>query len=349
MNTPHLPKQLFDVVTEILTSAGFALRFPRASGGADFELAIRNDTLRLAVQCEMNARPSRILPPSASLTSGGRIPVLGIPVAGDRMQETLRKLGWSWFDLASNCRIAVPGRLLIERSGNPAAFKMPPGRLNLSMPQTAHLIRALLVPENAGRSWSQRELCAECYPGVSIGLTNKVVRELREEGFLDTDGAAKVRDHEGLLAAWQEKYRFDRQEMIPCFTLLKNEEIHLRLAALDLEPALSPRFAYASFSAADFQAPNVRQPLIWLYAAAGDEQKLMKKLDAKPVDSGANLRILVPENKGVFFKCHRTEGRLRVTNPLQTYVDLMHSGGRGAEAAESILSQCLQPAWKKAK
>ena len=349
MNTSHLPKQLFDVVTGILTRAGFAPRFPRASGGADFELEIGEDKLRMAVQCEMNARPSRTLPPSASLTSGGRIPVLGIPVAGDRMQETLLRLGWSWFDLAGNCRIAVPGRLLIEKSGNPSAFKMPPGRLNLSMPQTAHLIRALLVPENAGRSWSQRELCAECDPGVSIGLTNKVVRELREEGFLEPGGTAKVRDHEGLLAAWQEKYRFDRQQMISCFTLLKNEEIHSRLAALDLELAWSPRFAYASFSAADFQAPNVRQPLIWLYASGGDEEKLMKQLDAKAVDSGANLRILVPEDKGVFFKCHRAEGRLRVTNPLQTYVDLMHSGGRGAEAAEAILRQCLQPAWKKSK
>ena len=99
MNTPHLPKQLFDVVTGILTRAGFAPRFPRTSGGADFELEIGEDKLRLAVQCEINARPSRTLPPSASLTSGGRIPVLGIPVAGDRMQETLLRLGWSWFDL----------------------------------------------------------------------------------------------------------------------------------------------------------------------------------------------------------------------------------------------------------
>jgi hypothetical protein len=347
MNTTRLSKLLFDVLAGILTSTGFTPRFPRTTGGADFEVELENDKLRLAVQCEMNARPSRIFLPSASLTSGGRIPVLGVPVAGDRMQETLRKLGWGWFDLAGNCRIAVPGRLLIERSGNPSAFKMPPGRLNLSKPQTAHLIRALLVPENAGRSWSQRELCAECSPGVSIGLTNKVVRELREEGFLEPDGSARIRDHEGLLAAWQEKYRCDRQQMIPCFTLLKNEEIHSRLAALDQEPALSPRFAYASFSAADFQAPNVRQPLIWLYASDGDEGTLMKRLDAKPVDSGENLRILVPEDKGVFFKSHRAKGRLRVTNPLQTYVDLMHSGGRGAEAAESILRQCLQPAWKK--
>jgi len=349
MNARHFPRQMIDVLTDILAEAGFSPQFPKASGGADFEVEIGEDKLRLAVQCEMNARPSRMLAPSAARMSGGGVPVLGIPAAGDRMRETLRKLGWSWFDLAGNCRITVPGRLLIEKSGNPSAFKAPPGRLNLSMPQTAHLIRALLVPENAGRSWSQRELSVECSPGVSIGLTNKVVRELREEGYLEPEGPAKVRDYEGLLAAWQQKYRFDRQEMISCFTLLKNEEIHSRLAALELELSLVPLFAYASFSAADFQAPNVRQPLIWLYASAEHEEKVMQHLDAKPVDSGANLRILVPEDKGVFFKCHCAEGRLCVTNPLQTYVDLMHSGGRGAEAAEAILRQCLQPAWEKSK
>jgi len=347
MNASHLPKQLFDLVTEILTLAGLATRFPRASGGADFEVEIEDNGIRLAVQCEKNPRPSRIFPPSDSLTSGGRVPVLAIPVAGKRMQETLLKLGWNWVDLAGNCRLAVPGRLLIERSGNPAAFKMPPGRLNLSMPQTGHLIRALLVPENAGRSWSQRELCAECDPGVSIGLTNKVVRELREEGFLEPQGLARVRDHESLVAAWQEKYRFGRNQIISCFTLLKADEIHRLLAKMEEDQPMVCRFAYASFSAADFQAPNVRQPLIWLYASAGDEGELMNRLDAKPVDSGANLRILLPEDKGVFFKCHRAEGHLRVTNPLQTYVDLMHSGGRGVEAAEAILSQCLKPAWKK--
>lgn len=345
MNTPHLSKQLSDVLVDILKRARFEPRLSRANGEADFEVELGK--LRLAIRFERYARPSMIFPPSASMTRGGCIPVLGVPVAGKLMQETLLKSGWNWVDLAGNCRIAVPGRLLIERSGIPPVFKMPPGRLNLSMPQTGRLVRALLVPENAGVLWTQRELCAACNPGVSIGLTNKVVRELRKEGLLEPEGLAKVRDHEGLLAAWQGKYRFDRQQMIPCFTLLKNEEIHSRLADLDLQAQWSPHFAYASFSAADFQAPNVRQPLTWIYASPGDEGKLMKRLDAKPVDSGANLRVLVPEDNGVFFKCQRAEGRLRATNPLQTYVDLMNRGGRGAEAAEAILRKCLQPAWKK--
>jgi len=121
MNALHLPRQLFDVLTEILTLAGLATRFPRASGGADFEVEIEDNGIRLAVQCEKNPRPSRIFPPSDSLTSGGRVPVLAIPVAGKRMQETLLKLGWNWVDLAGNCRLAGKNTGLIATKSSPAS------------------------------------------------------------------------------------------------------------------------------------------------------------------------------------------------------------------------------------
>ncbi len=40
------------------------------------------------------------------------------------------------------------------------------------------------------------------------------------------------------------------------------------------------------------------------------------------------------------------EQRLSCTNPVQTYVDLFHCGGRGEEAAEALLEQNLKRAWK---
>ena len=40
------------------------------------------------------------------------------------------------------------------------------------------------------------------------------------------------------------------------------------------------------------------------------------------------------------------EHRLSCTNPVQTYVDLFHCGGRGEEAAEALLEQNLKRAWK---
>jgi hypothetical protein len=68
-------------------------------------------------------------------------------------------------------------------------------------------------------------------------------------------------------------------------------------------------------------------------------------LDAKPVDSGENLVVLFPQDAGVFYLPDHAPGRLAATNPAQTYVDLLNSGGRGVEAAESLLEQRLRPAW----
>ena len=48
---------------------------------------------------------------------------------------------------------------------------------------------------------------------------------------------------------------------------------------------------------------------------------------------------------GVFYGLELNEKRLACTNPVQTYIDLVHSGGRGEEAAEAMLQQRLKPAW----
>jgi hypothetical protein len=91
----------------------------------------------------------------------------------------------------------------------------------------------------------------------------------------------------------------------------------------------------------------VRQNKTWLYVndAALDDFEVMVK--AKRVDSGANVIVLIPEDDGVFyenrFRQRRSLGR---TNPVQTWLDLMSVGGRGEEAAEALMEQCLKPSWK---
>jgi len=46
--------------------------------------------------------------------------------------------------------------------------------LNLSTPEAARILRALLATDNAARKWTQRDLRLHARPNVSIGLVNKV-------------------------------------------------------------------------------------------------------------------------------------------------------------------------------
>src|ERR1022692_25661 len=43
------------------------------------------------------------------------VKVLGMPRVSPRMAALCSEQGWSWFDLAGNCRLEIPGALLIER------------------------------------------------------------------------------------------------------------------------------------------------------------------------------------------------------------------------------------------
>jgi len=94
----------------------------------------------------------------------------------------------------------------------------------------------------------------------------------------------------------------------------------------------------------------VRQPKTWLYVSGHLVEEFPAKLGVKPVESGENLVVLVPSDSGVFFtpEVPMTEDRLPCTNLVQTYIDLWHSGGRGQEAAEALLEQCLKPVWRAA-
>ena len=307
----------------------------------------------LFVECKLDPRPS-LLPYVAGenrVNAGKRrttIPVLAAPYVAPRLAEVCRDRGWNWFDLAGNCRLNVPNVIYLERTGHPPLLSRPGPKTNLGTTEASRLIRVLLANGNLGRHWTQRELQQSAHP-VSLGLVNKVTRRLREDAFLETpadDAGIRLRDPAGLLTAWNRAYRFDRHRRHGYFTLLSGRTLQERLA--ELGALTRDGVAYAAFSAADLQAPNFRQPKTWLYVGMNHLEAFGKVTEAKRVDTGENIVVLVPADDGVFLCAETSETRLACTTPAQTYVDLMHCGGRGVEAAAALLEQRLKPTWKLA-
>ena len=189
----------------------------------------------------------------------------------------------------------------------------------------------------------------EPIPKPSLGLINKVVRYLREEAFIEESpgGGFRLRDPLKLLFAWRDAYRFDQHQRRGYFTLLKATELRDALARLGLQTG--GYAVYAAFSAADFQAPHVRQPKTWLYVREKEIPKFTRLVEVKQVESGENLVVLVPYDDGVFYLADggtMGDNRMACTNAVQTYMDLSHCGGRGEEAAEALLEQRLKPQWR---
>lgn len=331
-------------------------RFPSvADRGIDFIAKLpRPDgaKVELWVQCKTDPRPSEF--PYAFVAAPEKNSpglVFAAPYISPRMGEVCVENGWSWFDLAGNCRIDVPGVLHIERSGQRPVHQRPRPKANLSTGAAGRVVRTLLAPENAGMRWTHQTLSNQCQPAVSIGLVNKIARHLRDEGYAEylplPNEGLRLREPIGLLAAWRDAYRFDRHERRGYFTLFQGKKLHDALARFGSRGGVSA--CYAAFSAAEFQAPHVRQAKTWVYVSAKNLSLFEERVEGKPVESGENIVLLIPDDEGIFQwpdGGRRGETRMSCTNPVQTYVDLWHSGGRGKEAAEALLEQRLKPQWK---
>lgn len=308
----------------------------------------------LCVECKGELRPSvfrtlaeRSFPPAGQPKVV--VPVLALPWVSPRVAELCAEHGWSWFDLAGNHRLDVPGLLHLQRTGDEPVHVRPRPTANLSTRESGRVIRALLLPDHAGMRWTQRAMQNHCQSNVSLGLVNKVVRHLRDEAFVEgaQDGGFRLHEPLKLLFAWRDAYRFDRHDRRGYFTLLQGKKLRDALARLGSQTGGFA--AYASFSAAEFQAPHVRQPKMWMYVREQDMSNFEALVEAKRVDSGENLVVLIPDDDGVFYLGDggtMGDNRMSCTNAVQTYVDLYHCGGRGGEAAEALLNQRLKPEWK---
>ena len=329
-----------------------------ADGFVDLGL-VGERTVQLRVHIKKELRPGAFAVWAVGRRLAGNeaaFPILGMPLVSPRLGDLCEKAGWSWYDLAGNCRIDVPGVLHVERRGMAPVWRPPRSRANLGTAAAGRVLRVLLSPAHAANVWRQRHLREATSwqidkdKPVSLGLVNKVVGHLRDEGYV-TGGRAKgyrVRDPMGLLAAWSDAYRFDRHERRSYFTLLRGEELHRRLHRVGI--GAGGMAVYAAFSAAERQAAYVRQPKTWLYVSGEYLDSLVQHAQAKEVDSGENLVVLIPDDSGVFvsFDVDSRVGEegLGCTDPVQTYIDLAHCGGRGEEAARALLEQRILPAWK---
>jgi hypothetical protein len=197
----------------------------------------------LCVECKGALRPSvfRMLADRVFSPAGRPkviVRVLALPWVSPRVAELCAERGWSWFDLAGNYRLDVPGLLHLQHTGNKSVQVRPRPSANLSTREAGRVIRALLLPDHAGMRWTQREMQEHCQPSVSLGLVNKVVRHLRDEAFIESneDGGFRLRDPLNLLFAWRDAYRFERHERRGYFTLLQGKKLRDALAGLELIP-----------------------------------------------------------------------------------------------------------------
>ena len=327
---------------------------PKHDWDAELEVRTTAGATRLLVDCKRRSEP-RFLREATARFELARIrqphayPVLVAAYISPASAAICQEHEVGYVDFAGNCHLNF-GQIHIHREGLANPFREVRGTAALFAPKAERVLRVLLDPELSGRNWTLRELAQQAAPGVSLGQVHKVVKALCDHEFAaQSDQGVRLLKPEPLLLEWARSYRFERNQASRFYSVLPAQELEEKMACIINEVARMPHCeaAFASFSAAARIKPYVRQHRVYLYLTA-DVALVTKRLELKTVSSGENVVILVPYDEGVFYQAQQQDDEGIWTGPVQTYLDVNASGGRGAEAAEHILATVLRKRWKTA-
>ncbi|MEQ1517961.1 MAG: type IV toxin-antitoxin system AbiEi family antitoxin [Usitatibacteraceae bacterium] len=263
------------------------------------------------------------------------IPLVMAPYLSEQAREVCKEEGVAYADFVGNTHI-VFGSIYIDRQVSDRPEPDRRSLRSLSKPKTARILRVLL--RDPGYAWRVNNLADVAK--VSVGLVSNVGKVLRERGWVEQSSLGlTVTDPNDLLDSWAEEYSLPKGEELRFYTHLHGEALIDRLRTLAASDA---RIVMASFSAAAWLAPYVRQSTTYFYADEQGLETLQQALELKPAATGGNLIIRIPDEDGVLDDHVEPADGVAVTSPVQTYLDLLQYGERGLEGAEHLRNNLLK-------
>jgi hypothetical protein len=271
-----------------------------------------------------------------SKSNDSSIPIVVAPFLSDQSRELCREAGIGYLDFEGNALIDF-GTVYIER-GVPSQPKPERRALrSLFKPKSARVLRTLLRDPN--RPWRVTELSEKAE--VSVGHVSTIGNALRDRDWAkqQADGLV-LSDPDALLDAWIAEYEPPEGEQISYYTHLHGDALAKAInAAMTNDNA--GRVILASYSAAAWLAPYGRNPNTYFYADKTGLDRLASIMPLSSGEKGGNLNVRILKEDGIFKDAvHPTESII-CTSPVQTYLDLTHSGERAQEAAGHLRSELL--------
>jgi len=305
----------------------------------DARLDLRSPTgerYAVLVEAKESLSPSRIVQFSPLYKQGTWL--LAAPIVGPRTREVLNAEGISWLEFAGDCRIQVGG-LFVERTARQRKSRTvntAEGQrrfvANLFSGAALRMVRWLLVePEH---SWTVTEMGRKAK--ASAGFVSRAFATLERDAYIiRTDGAAGIRDFDGLLGAWAKAPPL-HDIRIERVSAAGPAEVVASIAAAKLKS----EYALTTEAAAEFVAPFARFSKVEMYVADANVWSRLLRLEA--VSRGGNVALIRPQDPGVF-DGGEIRQKVRLVSWPQLFVDLYRKGGAAREAAEFLRSRRQQP------
>jgi hypothetical protein len=272
--------------------------------------------------------------------------VFAAPYVSESARRVCREEGIGFIDMCGNCLLSFDG-VYLSVEGRPNLYRSGRGLKSLFAPRASRCVRVVL--SDPGREWSIQELAAIAH--VSKGQAFNVKTILLNAEMIAEAGAGPGRRFwlvkpEELLLAWAADYSYTRNTSTGYYSFDDTRTIERRLA--EYCRSNNTTYALTLTSGAALVAPMLRYDTAFAYVA-GSEDELRAALGLKPVDTGPNLVLMQPYDKGVFYGA-RDVGTAdfsgKVVSDEQLFIDLTSYKARGEEAADFILEQRLRPKWQ---
>jgi hypothetical protein len=307
----------------------------------DLTVTLRSGkTMRcLLVECKSVGEPRYLAQAITLLTLAARTlprsyPVVAAPYIGRQGQRLCREAGVGYVDLTGNVFLRFNG-ILIDRQSGERPTRAKARLRRLFAPRSSRIIRVLL--EHPGTDWTLARLASEA--NISLRTAHLVINALVDKALVEKGRAAiRLQKPGDLLDLWAESYRLDQHRRHTYYSFVRNpRELAAKLAASAKREQLA--LALTLHSGAALVAPFVRSGEVHAYVR-GDLDRFVKALDLRPVETGGNVHLLVPNDEGVFYRARTIEGLPVVCN-TQLYLDLFHYPARGREQADELRRQKL--------
>lgn len=312
--------------------------------GSDFQILVKTRAGKCILIVEMKSigQPRLVREAANQLArfkeqSPDSYGVIVAPYISPQAAQICRDEGFGFVDLAGNC-LLVFDQVFISKEGKENPFARRRDLRSLYSPKAECVLRVLLSAP--GRWWKAQSLAKEA--GVSLGQGFNVKKLLADREWVQggVEGFRLIAPAD-LLAEWEKNYNFGRSTVREFYTLRPIADVERLLAeACEEEKA---NYALAGFSSAARYAPMVRYQRATAYVS-GNLDRVVERLQLKPVTSGGNVNLIIPYDEGVLYGSETKDGT-KVTSSVQTYLDLREIKGRGEEAADFLKQQVIENTW----
>lgn len=289
------------------------------------------------------------------------------PALSPQAQSFCIEAGIDFLDLAGNISINVPGRFVLQRTGQRsksiAQSTEGPREVNVFSGRFSRVVRVLLQKP---REWTLSEIAQELENEsrdnslltgadrdaglfvVSLGTISKALRTLEDQLWIRRRGtSALVPEPKRLLLTWASKYRERyRSRLRDSITYPNPFGQDLTAISNALEAFAIPGFAFTGPAAANVRAPFIDLDTIDVYLSEPKQNEKLKDLANRKAD-GPPLRFLEPYDLGVFMYARRSD-RIPTVSDVQAYLDLIARGGRDQKQADYLFEKAIEPMWETA-